>query len=50
MSKRDYWVLAVIFIVVCGWWVIWNKPTCRDGFVRLFGPFDGWNCVSGYKP
>lgn len=40
----------VLFVLVLGWWILLKKPTCRDGYVALWGPYDGWNCITGYKP
>lgn len=51
MPRHGNWLIVAIPIILLGWWIVWTKPACRDGYIAQWSPFgSGWNCVAGYKP
>jgi hypothetical protein len=49
--KELGWLVLGIAVVLFGYWLIISKrPACHSNYVPLFGTFDGWVCVSGYRP
>lgn len=48
--KESTWGLVslVILGIIAFAWL--RQPNCREGFVALLTPINGWVCTPGYKP
>jgi hypothetical protein len=49
MSVRA-WTRVSVALIIAFAVLYWFKPTCSEGHVPLISPFEGWVCISGYKP
>ncbi|MBP1091962.1 hypothetical protein JOE50_002492 [Bradyrhizobium japonicum] len=49
MDQRTWGLVSVVILgIILNAWL--TKPNCRDGFVSILSPINGWVCVPGYKP